>query len=182
MAKPRRDVWDVIKPVPFFDDPVEQLMEDRRARNLRVTLCSAPYRDRLARAYALFVQWLSRVFPLFAMDQVARSPEMVVELTCTYIQSLYKMEKTVTLASETILALPWRYRHLKVKLRGCWGVITSWKSELPQLQDSNATPDPLGAFQVLSTPRTDSWWSGRLPLEFLWHWAFGRILGSSQAL
>ncbi len=63
---------------------------------------------------------------LFAMDQVARSPGMVEELTCTYIQSLYKMEKTVTLASETILALQWRYRHSKGELRDTCSVPASW--------------------------------------------------------
>ena len=65
------------------------------------------------------------------MAKVARCPDLVVEVLCLYLQNLYARNQPITIGVESVLAVQFKFRHLKGKLKGCWDVVTSWRSELP---------------------------------------------------
>ena len=125
-------MWEGIQPVPFdveTDDSDEN--GEPKTRNLRTTFHSKVYRRRLHHAYHALLVWLAVALPLFLLDVAARSPDLMVEMLCEYIQVLYDRRQTVTLAAETVLSIQWRYRYLKRRLTGAWDLVASWRSERP---------------------------------------------------
>ena len=106
-------------------------VSSHRTPNLRSTYYSKAYRRSLADAYNQFCGWLAMLFPSFCLDRAASSSALVSELLIDYVQHLYTLKKPVTLASDTILSVRYRYRRLKGQLRSSWDSIFSWRAELP---------------------------------------------------
>ncbi len=97
-------MWEGIQPMPF-DVETDDSDDDGEPRTLCTTFHSKVYRHRLHHAYHALLVWLAVAVSLFVLDVAARSPDLMVEMLCEYIQVLYDRRQTVTLAAETVLSI-----------------------------------------------------------------------------
>ena len=130
------------------------------ASNLRETLHSEAYRDRLAGAWSALVSWFSANFFGWSCEDILANLSCAILILCRYIQHIYGMGHKVTLGVETVLSVQNRFRAHRGHLCEVWDMIVSWKKELP-LRLRTPLPEAL----VLAISR----------------WALARGLGSSNS-
>lgn len=136
----------------------------RQRLNLQTNRLSAAYRARLGLSWEILTLWCSdRDFePSTFSDSRA-----VNALLIQFIQELYDLGASVSLALHAVLAVQTRWRELKGQLRPAWDSIASWKLLLPV---SSRTPLPYVLLQALvrfavfsavirDPPSAPIWWA-----------------------
>ena len=74
-------------------------------RNLRETMHSSAYKERLAAAWTLLASWFGAHFPGWCCSTILGNLPCAVHVLNQYVQNLYGMNHNVTLAVETVLAV-----------------------------------------------------------------------------
>ena len=101
------------------------------ARDLRGTLHSEAYRERLSSAWSALVRWFAAAFSGWSCEDVLANLSCAILVLCQYIQHIYGLGFKVTFALEAVLAVQTRYRAHRGHLCEVWDLIVSWKKELP---------------------------------------------------
>ena len=131
---------------PKFRTPHLDAKIGQYGRDLRATLHSEAYQQRLESAWKALRIWFSTMYRTFTLGDVIHNAECACVVLCRYIQHLHDYKAKVTLAVETLLSAQWRHRNLRGCLTEPWDLIVSWKKELPLRM---RTPLPLPLVQGL---------------------------------
>ena len=137
---------DMVDGLPSDGTPNLHRSANDMSRSLRGTLHSEAYQGRLVAAWTVLCSWFRVAFPGYQIEDILVHTQCACIVLCAYIQHLHNSKEKITMATETLLSVQWRFTSLKGALTEPWDLILSWKKELPLKM---RTPLPLPLVEAL---------------------------------